>query len=134
MTKLLIETIDEDIADIYGTAECGKTFEIGRIIERQMDNPLVEIPKPIGLNLFNDLQFAINVYLSECKGTVEKPETELDVQEVKTRMYDYIDKYKDPEGMIESFVLQKNFTPEEIDLMIETGHIYEPIIGKVKKV
>ena len=66
---------------------------------------------------------------------IEEPESEtkpLDVHEVKDRVLLFIQKNSDRDGEISTAVLKENFTPEELDLMRETGYIYEPIIGKVK--
>jgi len=66
---------------------------------------------------------------------MEEPESEttsLDAHEVKDRVLPFIQKNSDRDGEISNTVLKENFTPEELDLMRETGYIYEPIIGKVK--
>ena len=62
----------------------------------------------------------------------ESETTSLDAHEVKDRVLPFIQKNSDRDGEISITVLKKSFTPEELDLMIETGYIYEPIIGKVK--
>lgn len=63
---------------------------------------------------------------------IENDTEPLDAQKVKDRVLPFIQKNSDRDGEIGIAVLKKNFTPEELDLMMETGYIYEPIIGKVK--
>lgn len=56
----------------------------------------------------------------------------LDAQEVKERVLPFIKQNSDSDGELSTSTLEKNFTNEEIELMFETGFIYEPVIGTVK--
>lgn len=56
----------------------------------------------------------------------------LNAQEVKERVLPFITRHCNSDSELNTSTLEKNFTNEEINLMFETGFIYEPVMGTVK--